>query len=116
MNLIPSMFVQYRSSSFVRRLLLLYPRAEDLLRYVETQWLQDTPLPMWNVYEREKFERTTNVCESWNSLWKRQLGRTNPTLWVAISSLKVQEKLQRRVFRRIQRGERPPRPGESEVS
>ena len=97
-----------RSDFDNRRLILLHPKVGDFFQYVENQWIQGTPVGIWNVFNREGNARTTNMCEGWNSTWKNLLEKNNRNIWGVVMALKYQEKSQKVKFRKTEQGETPP--------
>ena len=86
-----------------------YPELRDFFQYFHKTWFSTFPPEMWNIFERPSRMRLTNICEGCNSSWNRRTRRGRPSFWLAIRSLKVQERVVKNIVNRMQAGEMPPR-------
>ncbi len=63
------------------------PAVIPLFDYFNLQWLNATPLAMWNVSNSDT--RTNNDLEGWHLRFKNIVGRHHPNIWQLL--LKLQE-------------------------
>ena len=70
-HLIRQMFRQLRDSAPVD--------LHALYTYFELQWLGNTRLQMWNVYDADV--RTNNSCEGWHNRFNIIVNRHHPNIW-----------------------------------
>ena len=87
-----------------------YPQILLLFQYYEATWLRGNyPIELWNVFRRDNWERTTNVCEGWHNRFNRRVGTVHPNVWRFIVKLKKEEMHVRRAIRRAEAGARVPK-------